>query len=145
MDDLTIGEAFDIKKAQASQSTWKSKMSEELHNIAVYAKENEMQVNTGKTTSMLFNPTQNDDLVPNLTIEGTTIQTAEKMKILGLVIRKDLSWKLNTKQMTNKAYGRLWMIRRLKLDGANLTDLLEVYKSKFGVYWSLGLQFGHQV
>ena len=49
---------------------------------------------------------------------------AEELKILGLVIRKDLSWKSNTKQMTNKAYGRLWMIRRLKLNGANLTDLL---------------------
>ena len=146
VDDLTIGEAFDIKKAQASQSTWKSKVSEELDNIAVYAKENEMQVNTVKTTAMLFNPTQNDDLVPNLTIEGTTIQTAEELKILGLVIRKDLSWKSNTKQMTNKAYGRLWMIRRLKLNGANLTDLLEVYQKQirsvleFGApVWTSGL------
>ena len=49
------------------------------------------------------------------------------MKLLGLVIRNDLSWKSNTEQMTKRAYNRLWMLKRLKLNGANLEDLIDVY------------------
>ena len=33
----------------------------------------------------------------------------------------------NTEQMTKRAYNRLWMLKRLKLNGANLEDLTDVY------------------
>ena len=55
------------------------------------------------------------------------IETLEEMKLLGLVIRNDLSWKSNTEQMTKKAYKRLWIIRRLIRNGATKEDLIDVY------------------
>ena len=35
--------------------------------------------------------------------------------------------KFNTEYITQKAYNKLWMLRRLKLNGANRTELLEIY------------------
>ena len=49
------------------------------------------------------------------------------MKLLGLVISNDLSWKENTENLTRKAYGRLWSIKRLVNHGATLKDLIDVY------------------
>ena len=50
-----------------------------------------------------------------------------EMKILGLTLRNDLSWRENTNIMVNKAYKRLWIIARLKGRGANIEDLLDIY------------------
>ena len=49
------------------------------------------------------------------------------MKILGLTLQNDLKWKSNTKNMINKAYKRLWIIKRLKTAGASHDDLTDVY------------------
>ena len=101
---------------------------------------------------MLFNPTKKYDFDPKLNILGSDIHPVAEHKILGLVIRDDLSWKSNTKLMTKKAYSRLWMIRRLKLNGASLDDLLDVYEKQirsvleFGTpVWNSGLTKGEVV
>ena len=51
----------------------------------------------------------------------------EEMKLLGLIISNDLSWKANTENMVGKAYKRMWMLSRLKSRGANMDDLIDVY------------------
>ena len=38
-----------------------------------------------------------------------------------------LSWKANTENMTMKAYMRLWMIKRLEKQGANMEDLTDIF------------------
>ena len=63
---------------------------------------------------MLFNPTVNYDFVPDLKIDDIELETLDEMKLLGLTITNDLSWKANTENMTKKAYKRLWIIKRLK-------------------------------
>ena len=64
---------------------------------------------------------------PDHKINGNQLETLEEMKILGLILQNDLKWKSNTKNMTAKAYKRLWMIKRLKNAGANQEDLTDVY------------------
>ena len=144
VDDLTIAEALNIKEsvipnrdrelpdryhARLGQQLdpSKSKTYEQIDKIQAYATEMEMQLNFSKTKFMLFNPTLNYDFVPTLETQGGGIDTLEEMKLLGLVIRNDLSWKSNTEDMTKRAYNRLWMLKRLKLNGANLEDLTDVY------------------
>jgi hypothetical protein len=41
--------------------------------------------------------------------------------ITGIVLRNDLTWSSNT------AYKKLWMVRRLKVQGAKYEDLKDVY------------------
>ena len=68
------------------------------------------------------------------------------MKLLGLTIRNDLNWQSNTDEMTVKANGRLWMIKRLKKLGASQADLKDTYCKQvrsileFGVpAWNYGI------
>ena len=124
----------------------KSKVYKKINEIKDYSDENEMKMNLGKTKFMLFNPTLKYDFVPNLEVNNTKLETMEEMKLLGLRIRNDLSWKSNTKSMVQRAYQKLWMIKRLKRQGANLDDLTDIYVKQvrsileFGVpVWNSGL------
>ena len=105
----------------------KSKVYNQIENIKNYANANEMKLNVKKCKFMLFNPTLSHDFKPELQLVGDLVETVEEMKLLGLTVRSDLSWKSNTKQIVAKAYKRLWMIKRLKNHGANLNDLKEIY------------------
>ena len=86
-----------------------------------------MKLNLTKTKFMLFNPTMKFDFIPNLTVDNTDIETVDEMKLLGLTLRNDLSWKSNTKSMVKRAFKKLWAIQRLKRHGANLNDLVDIY------------------
>ena len=90
---------------------------------------------------MLFNTATKRDFTPRLTIESETIDLVEKMKLLG-----DLKWQPNTSYITKKGYSRLWLIRRLKLLGANTSELLDVFCKQIrsvleyaSVVWHSGL------
>ena len=51
----------------------------------------------------------------------------EETKLLGLIIRSDMSWVSNTEYMTKRGNSKLWMLRRLKVLGASQDDLVDVY------------------
>ena len=86
-----------------------------------------MKLNTAKTKFMLLNPTKKFDFVPQLKIGNKEVETLEEMTLLGLIISNDLSWKQNTANMISKAYKKLWMIKRLQNNGANIEDLTDIY------------------
>ena len=139
VDDLTIAEAFNLRESiipnpnriqpdnyharlgQKLDST-KSKVYEQIDRTNDYANQMQMKMNLHKTKFMVFNPTSNFDFIP----EHKEIETTEEMKLLGLVIRNDLSWRSNTEQMIKKAYIRLWIVKRLILNGASRGDLIDV-------------------
>ena len=163
VDDLTIAESIDLKEslvlnpdrplpdpyhARTGQklNDCKSQVYDQLNKIQAYAELNEMKLNFSKTKFMLFNPTNVYDFIPEVEVKGHDLETLEEMKMLGLILRNDLSWRSNTDAMVIKAYKRLWLIRRLKKEGACLDDLIDVYVKhvrsilEFGVpVWNSGL------
>ena len=163
VDDLTIMEAFNLKETMVANpdrplpdnyharlgqtiQPGKSKVYNQILKIEEYAQLNEMKVNCTKTKFMLFNPTQNFDFVPEFELEGKFLETQEEFKILGLTLSNDLKWRANTDNMTKKAYNRLWMTKRLKIAGASLEDLTDIYVKQvrsvleFGTpVWNSGL------
>ena len=76
---------------------------------------------------MLFNPTVKYDFIPDLTIDNINLESTDEMKLLGLKISNDLSWKSNTKYMISRAYKKLWIVKRLKNQGASISDLVDIY------------------
>ena len=58
------------------------------------------------------------------------IETVEETKLLGVVLRSDLSWSSNTAYMIGRANHKLWMLKRLKKLGAETNDLVEVYQKQ---------------
>ena len=75
-----------------------------------------MKINKNKTKVMLFNTARLRDFTPKLKIDGDPIDVVEEIKLLGVILTSDLKWNENTMHITKKAYNKLWMIRRLKLE-----------------------------
>ena len=98
-----------------------------MEELVEYSIENEMKINKSKTKAMLFNSARTRDFTPKLNIEGDIIDVVEEMKLLGVKITSDLKWSANTQYTTNRAYKKLWMLRRLKAFGANQTELTDIY------------------
>jgi hypothetical protein len=84
----------------------KSLVYNQLKKIEEYADENQMKINFSKTKFMLFNPTKTFDFIPNYKTSGGQVETLEEMKLIGIVLRNDLTWS-NIEYMTKKAYKKL--------------------------------------
>ena len=146
VDDLTVAEAIKLKDSLEydedetlekpltyhnrtnqvlPQAT--SKVQKQLDDISDYAASNEMKVNQTKSKVMLFNTARKYDFTPALSIDNNKLEVIEEIKLLGVKITNDLKWDSNTKYISNKAYSRLWMLRRLKTLGASHTELVDCF------------------
>ena len=100
----------------------------QLLETAEYVSNNQMKINLKKTKMVLFNPCTSVDFMPGLDLVNQEIELVEEIRLLGLTLRSDMKWTSNTEQITKKAYTKLWMMRRLKVLGANQKQLIDVYK-----------------
>ena len=146
VDDLTIGEAIKMKEMLESVPVHarpqpdnfhartghvlppaNSKVYDQLSKISDYANTNGMRLNYKKTKLMLFNPGVIRDSMPSFVLDGHHIDLVEETRLLGLVLRSDLSWSSNTDSIVQRCNRKLWFLRRLKKLGASMEDLLDLY------------------
>ena len=137
------------KKTQRTEhklSDNSSQVEHQLDEIHQYAVTNEMKINQQKTKIMPFNTSTTNDFQPDMNIEGVEIEVVEKMKLLWVIITNDLKWHENTLLITKKAFGRLWILRRLRNMGASQATLIDVYNKQIrsvlefaSVVWNAGL------
>ena len=103
-------------------------IQEEFDRLKIFADERQMVLNEDKTKVMLFNTGKSYDFMPQIETEaGDMLEVVEEMKLLGIIVRSDMTWHSNTKQLCQKGYSRLWMLRNLKKLGACRADLVDVY------------------
>ena len=76
---------------------------------------------------MVFNPGTKRDFMPRFICGNKELEFVEETTLLGVLIRSDLSWFPNTKNITKRGNKKLWCLKRLKRLGANTNDLLDVY------------------
>ena len=86
-----------------------------------------MLINFKKTKLIVFNPCTSIDFSPEFSLDGNDLEVVDEVRLLGLILRSDMKWTSNTKNLVSKANKKLWIIRRLKYLGANVTDLLDIY------------------
>ena len=146
VDDLTLAEALNLNTALVNDNNnylekpltyhnrtehilppQESLLYTQVEELLNYTKENEMKINKDKTKIMLFNTKISKDFTPKISIEGKEIEVVEELKLLGVKITNDLKWNNNTEYITGRAYKKLWMIRRLKLNGASNMELRDIY------------------
>ena len=60
-------------------------------------------------------------------LDNENLNQVHETKLLGLIIRDDLSWKSNTSELTRKAYSRMIILKKLVLFDVPLEDLLHIY------------------
>ena len=148
IDDLTIAVAVNLKQCLKNDengpkpTTYHARtqhvlarehnvMQDEVNNLKTYAKQHEMVINDDKTKVILFNNKKSLDFQPQIRLESEEcLEVVEEIKLLGIVIRSDLSWSSNTDNMCKKAFARMWMIRRLKALGAENEELLDIYRQQ---------------
>ena len=105
----------------------KSRVYNQLNRTTSFADSNEMKLNFAKTKLMLFNPCNSIEFTPQFEIQNIDLEVVQETKLLGLQITNDLKWKSNTKLMITRANKRLWILRRLKILGAQQEALVNVY------------------
>ena len=102
----------------------------QLVQTTVYASENQMKINDKKTKLMVFNPCTSLDFMPEFQLGDNQFEVVDEMRLLGLILRTDMSWKSNTDHIVSKAYKKLWIVRRLKEMGANQEELIDIYQKQ---------------
>ena len=109
----------------------KNELQKMMNELGEFSNQHQMAINKKKTKVILFNQAHKYDFLPEISInESENLEVVEEIKLLGVLIRSDLSWKSNTDLMCKRAFIRLWIIRRLKFMGASETDLLDVYEKQ---------------
>ena len=89
---------------------------------------------------MLFSRYNKYDFVPELQlIENENIEVVEEMKNVGYILRTDLKTCSNTAYIVKKAYGRMWILCRLKALGASRHRLLDVLQKQILSVLNLGV------
>lgn len=120
-----------------------SRVFKKLVETENYAQENNMKVNYRKTKLMVFNPGKIRDYFPRFEFNKMELEVVEEVKILGVIIRNDLSWGPNTDYMVQKANRKLWYLRRLSKLGASTDDLLEVYTKQVRCHLEFAVAVWH--
>ena len=105
-------------------------LQEQLRQLVKYSQDNQMVISENKCKVMIFNTARKYDATPQLTLSGpggNSLEVVETFKLLGVIIRSDLRWCDNTDYLCKKGYSKLWLVRRLKVLGANKSEMLDVY------------------
>ena len=110
-----------------------------------------MKLNTDKTKYMLFNFSTKYQFNTRLKMGGNNLEQVNQTKLLGLVLRDDLSWKANTEAITKRAFTRMIILRNLFQFEVPVEDLLEIYilyirsvVEQSAVVWASSLTKGEQ-
>ena len=147
VDDMTAAEAINLKKQlvknpnsnparplQYHERTehilpeGQSQVQDLLDQLVSYSADHQMKINSEKTKVILFNNARNYDFLPKCTIgDDNELEVVEEIKLLGVMVTSDLKWNAHCDLICQKAFSRLWMIRRLKPLGATVDELLEIY------------------
>ena len=107
VDDLALAEAIDMRRPQPDMYRARtghalknndSKLLEQLKKTQEYATVNKMKLNANKTKFMVFNPGTSKDFMPAFEVDGKKIEVVEETRLLGVLLRSDLSWSSNAEE-----------------------------------------------
>ena len=109
-----------------------------------FAKENQMVINGKKTKTIVFNKTRKWNFPPEVTLSGNqTIHNVNEIKLVGVMISRDLKWGPNTEYITKKAMRRIWTLRRMKNLGLDTEQILDTYTKEIRSVLELAVPAWH--
>ena len=123
VDDSTLFEICEMNSI--------SLMQESVDIAAEWTKNNDMKINSEKSKEMIIRYTHGNlgNEVPNILIEGKVVERVDHVKILGITLSNDLTWKRHVDNIVKKAGKRIYMLYQLKRAGVNQADLVTIYIS----------------
>ena len=105
-----------------------TKSNDYLKEINSWTHENQMKINAEKSKFMVINFTDDYQFSTRLTIQDKPLTQVSEAKLLGVLIRDDLSWKSNTHHTVKQAYKRMVILQKLSEFSMANDDLIDIYK-----------------
>ncbi len=87
---------------------------QEVKELAVWCRLNNLELNTLKTVEMIVDFRRNPPALPPLTIMNSTVTAVESFRFLGTTISQDLKWDIHIDSIVRKAQQRLYFLRQLR-------------------------------
>ena len=103
------------------------KSQEYLDQINEWTEKQKMIISAKKTKAMIFNFTDDHQFTTRLKLKGENIEIVDKMKILGTVISKDLSWNDNCEMIIRKVNARMQLLRGVQSFGASPEEMVHLW------------------
>ena len=110
-------------------------MQESVNIAAEWTNNNDMKINSEKSKEMIISYAHGNigNEVPNILIEGKVVERVDHVKLLGITLSNDLTWKRHVdnivKKVGKRIYMLLYMLYQLKRAGVNQADLVTIYIS----------------
>ena len=123
VDDSTLFEICEMNSI--------SLMQESVDIAAEWTKNNGMKINSEKSKEIIISYTHGNlgNEVPNILIEGKFVERVDHVKLMGITLSNDLTWKRHVDNIVKKAGKRIYMLYQLKRAGVNQADLVTIYIS----------------
>ncbi|CAB4031467.1 RNA-directed DNA polymerase from mobile element jockey, partial [Paramuricea clavata] len=101
-----------------------------VNDVSQYASSRGMKLNSKKCKEMTISFLQYHLPLDNaIYIDGSPVQSVSSFKLLGVLLREDLSWCDHVDYVIKKANSRLYALRKLKKAGLSDKDLVTIYSS----------------
>ena len=87
----------------------------------------EMRLNSDKTRYMIINFCHSLQFRTRLHIDTSLLEQVQETRLLGVILRDDLTWHSNTKHLVTRAYQRMIILRNLYEFNVPIEDMLKIY------------------
>ena len=98
-----------------------------ISSINSWTLNQKMKLNSAKTKYMIINYTRKYQFNTRLTLNDTILDCIQEIKLLGVELNDDLTWKDNTSTLVKKGFARLSLLRKLVCFSVPKSDLTEVF------------------
>jgi hypothetical protein len=118
----------------------KKKMNEDLRLIYIWLCANRLSLNVDKTEFIVFRPLRNKpDNRFTLKLNRITLYESSKIKYLGLILDKTLTWKHHIFELRKKLSRAVGILYKMRTLNASNNVLLSLYHSLFHSHMSYGI------
>ena len=119
VDDTTTHEI--VKKGEDSQAQTL------LDEINDWSMANKFHLHPQKCKELRISFTRDDVSYEDVSIDQTTLNTVQSVKILAVTIQNNLKWNLHIKDTIKKASKRLYFLKQLKRAKLSTEELVKFY------------------
>ena len=98
-----------------------------LKNICDWTDEHQMQLNADKSKFMVVNFTEKYQFNTRFQLDNTLLSQVSETRLLGVILRQDLTWTSNTDFLVKQAYKRMLILHRLFEFEMPIHEMTEIY------------------
>ena len=100
-----------------------------IKEIDEWTEKNLMKLNEKKTKQIIFNFNKEKQFTTEVRLKGEPLEIVDEVKLLGVIINKDLKWSKNTNYLVKKANKKMRMLHIASKFTRNREHLIQIYKT----------------